>query len=102
MSKKLTIGIFNYIYSKLYIKEIVKERIVCKNGLSFSCQNHFGSYANENHFEIGFPSEKIDLLMPYADNSAEPTDDIYPYVPVKLIIKIINNNGGLGEIKFIK
>lgn len=44
-------------------------------------------------WEIGYPSEKIEELMMYAENSKEPLNTIYAYVPTEKIVDIINKYG---------
>lgn len=77
-------------------------RIVCEDGFSMSVQagsanycsprDEFGPYTK---FEIGFPSEKVDVLMDYAEEPDSPTDTVYGWVPVDLVVKIINEHGGI-------
>ena len=55
-------------------------------------RDEFGPYTK---FEIGFPSEKVDVLMDYAEEPDSPTDTVYGWVPVDLVVKIINEHGGI-------
>lgn len=78
--------------------------IVCKNGLKFSCQANAGAYCSPRvdkgpwaSVEIGFPNRKIDEIMQYAENSSEPTETVYGWVPVEVVEQIVENNGGLAE-----
>lgn len=82
------------------------KRLKCASGLTFSIQagNHAYCYPRENtqtdysfytEFEIGFPSEKIEGLMSYAENESDPTGTVYGYVPKGLIEKVIQENGGI-------
>ena len=86
-----------------------RQRIKCKSGLVMSVQ------ASENHYctprvsgwnqkysevEIGFPTEVIEELLPYAEDPDDPTNTVYAYVPVIIVCKIIANHGNIddGEI----
>ncbi len=76
--------------------------LILKSGLSLSVQassNHyceprsdFGPYTS---FEIGFPSEKIDKIMGYAENPDKPTSTVYAYVPSQVVMEVIKDNLGI-------
>ncbi len=77
-------------------------RIVCKNGLSLSVQANISAYCEPREdqgpwvsVEVGFPSRRIEALMPYCEDENRPTDTVYAFVPVKLVEQIIQDNGGL-------
>lgn len=87
------------------------KRIVFTNGESVSIQagdTHYchprrdsvsGSYSDYSEFELGFPSVKPnDEIMQYAEQGENPTDTVYGYVPVQLIVDWINENGGLQAV----
>lgn len=83
----------------------VRPAIICADGFKMSVQ------ASEYHYctpritgaeqytevEVGFPSQKEDLLMDYADDCDRPTDTVYGYVPVEVVIAVINKHGGLQQ-----
>lgn len=76
-------------------------RIECMDGLTMSIQAGEGIYSTPRTFigpfsamEIGFPSEKIDEFMEWAEDPENPTDTVYSYVPVEIILKVINSRGG--------
>ena len=79
------------------------KQLVCKSGLSMSVQassNHYCSPREDgqSHYdsvEVGYPSRKVDDLLEYAENPATPTDTVYGWVPVNIINKIVDENGGL-------
>ena len=81
-----------------------REVVECKDGFKMSVQ------ASENHYctprengiamsytsvEVGFPTEKEDCLMSYAEDYDKPTDTVYAYVPASVIIDVIENHGGM-------
>jgi len=98
------------------------ERIVCWDGFSMSVQASEFAYCsprdNEGAYikvEVGYPSEQDDLLMPHiewdyeynedADDAmfqpvSNPTQTVYPYTPVGVVLAVIDNHGGMvsGEL----
>lgn len=49
------------------------------------------------HVEVGFPSvrpQPWELLEPYCEDPAEPTNTVYSYVPVEVVRELIDANGG--------
>ncbi len=85
-------------------KKTLNERVMCKDGFSFSCQAHEGAYSSprENgaaHYEsveIGFPSSADRLIAEYAEMSdVDPRESVYPYVPSNLVYILIAKHGGI-------
>ena len=81
-------------------------RIKCADGFSMSVQGHFGSYSDPrddfaNYYsqvEVGYPSERVEELMPYIDGAdSKPTDTVYGYVPIEIVEKIILGHGGIKK-----
>ena len=79
-------------------------RIECNDGFHMSVQAHDGSYSRpRNDFaphysavEVGFPSDREELLMPYIDGGdVDPTENVYGYVPVEVVVAVIEKHGGL-------
>ena len=83
-------------------------RIVCRDGFSFSCQASESNYCSPReslapHYtevEIGFPDEEEPLIMPYCEDPEIPTETVYGYVPSDLVRHIIDKHGGIvsGEV----
>ncbi len=46
-------------------------------------------------FEVGFPSEREEQLMPYAEDPERPLDTVYGYVPLEVIEALIEKHGGV-------
>ena len=79
--------------------------IKCKSGLTMSVQASDFNYSSPRttlnnvvdyyEFEIGFPSESVEELLPYAEDSENPTETVYGWVPFYIIQKIIEENGGM-------
>lgn len=79
--------------------------MVCADGFKMSVQGHYGAYScprddfadHYSSVEVGFPSEREDLLMPFIDGGEEtdPTTTVYGYVPIGIVEKVIEKHGGL-------
>lgn len=81
---------------------LIRPRITCADGFSLSVQAsrfHYCSPRIDNavkytHVEVGFPSERVEALMPYAEDEDDPTGTVYGQVPVEVVWTIINEHGG--------
>ena len=79
--------------------------IVCVDGFTMSVQVGDNLYSTPkkvakrySNVEIGYPSEHEPLLEKYVESFyKEPdyTDSIYPYVPVKIVDKVLKKHGGI-------
>ncbi len=77
-------------------------RIRCADGFSMSVQCSAGAYCsprvhNASHYyrvEVGYPSERVEALMEYAEDSEFPTQTVYGYVPVEIVERIVAEHGG--------
>ena len=81
--------------------------IVCVDGFTMSVQVGYSLYSKPkkvakrySEVEIGYPSEREPLLEKYVETVFEAefidyTDSIYPYVPVKLVDKVLKRHGGI-------
>ena len=84
------------------------ELVVCADGFSMSVQAHAGAYCIPRmtgapvyrEVEVGFPSEREELLMEWAEEADRPTDTVYGYVPVGIVTNVIAKHGGMvsGEV----
>ena len=87
----------------------LNERVVCKDGFSFSCQANEGAYCtprekNGEHYtsvEVGYPSSHDSLLGEYKEMpDCEDTKSVFPYVPSEIVHILITKHGGIksGEV----
>ena len=84
------------------------DRVVCADGFTMSVQASAYNYCQPQEpaadryetVEIGFPTAKEPMLMPYAETPENPTDTVYAYVPVELVTNVIVKHGGIvsGEV----
>jgi len=97
-----------------FVKETFEEKngycfrpkIVCNDGFTMSVQGSNGHYCHPrqtmnwySEMEVGFPSEKEDLIIEYAECADEPTETVYGYVPVHIIQEVIDKHGGINITK---
>ena len=87
--------------------------IICADGFSMSVQVGYSLYSTPKKVakrysavEIGYPSEPEELikewaeLIPFFHEDEEPdyTDTVYPYVPVKIVDKVLKKHGGIDLV----
>ena len=84
-------------------------KIVCSDGFEMSVQVGFSLYSTPKKVakrysavEIGFPSDHEPLIEKWAeftpfedDEEPDYTDTVYPYVPVKVVNKVLKKHGGI-------
>ena len=82
-------------------------QIVCSDGFEMSVQVGFSLYSTPKKVakrysavEIGFPSEHEPLIEEFAEtfhqeDVTDYTDTVYPYVPVKIVNKVLKKHGGI-------
>ena len=86
----------------------LNEVVVCKDGFKMSVQAHEGAYCsprvdNAERYtavEVGYPSTQEPLLMEWAENSNNPTDTVYGWVPAERVSLVCIKHGGVvsGEL----
>ncbi len=77
--------------------------ITCISGLELSIQASESHYCTPKqtcesiytHWEVGFPSEKVEVLMPYVEDPDKPLNTIYAWVPTHIIEQVIKESGGV-------
>ena len=84
--------------------------IVCEDGFEMSVQVGYSLYSTPKKIakrysavEIGFPSDHEPLIEDYAEtfykddgeDVTDYTDTVYPYVPVKIVNKVLKKHGGI-------
>jgi len=85
-------------------------QIVCVDGFKMSVQVGSSLYSTPKKVakrysavEIGFPSEHEPLIEEYAEtfykedgeDVTDYTDTVYPYVPVRIVNKVLKKHGGI-------
>tara|TARA_A100001515_G_scaffold95226_1_gene76329 strand:- start:295 stop:618 length:324 start_codon:yes stop_codon:yes gene_type:complete len=83
---------------------LVFPRIQCNDGFNLSVQARAFCYCSPRNdegpwtaVEVGFPSEREELLMEWAEDSGRPTDTVYGWVPVEVVNEVIAKHGGTNE-----
>lgn len=77
--------------------------IVCMDGFKISVQASHRTYCTPradmaypyHHVECGFPSERVEELMNFAEDHDHPLDTVYKYVPVGVVNNLITRHGGV-------
>ena len=83
-------------------------QVVCADGFTMSVQAHDGAYCTPRcdgaskytHVEVGFPSQREDMLMKFAEEPDCPTQTVYGWVPVQTVTNVLVKHGGIvdGEV----
>ena len=90
-------------------KKTLNERVVCKDGFSFSCQANEGAYChprkdNCDHYsevEVGFPNMSEPLIAEFKESpDMDDSKSVFPYVPSEIVHILITKHGGIksGEV----
>ena len=87
--------------------DIRRPRIVCKDGFSISvqageyhcCNPRINGADEYDMVELGFPSEEDDLIADYTAwyDVDDPTEAVYPYVPIEIVNELIEKHGGIAN-----
>jgi len=90
-------------------------QIVCTDGFTMSVQVGYSLYSTPkkvakrySNVEIGYPSEHEPLIEEYAECftfeelDIDFTDTIYPYVPVKIVDKVLKKHGGIDMTETLR
>lgn len=85
----------------------IRPGVICADGFTISIQassNHYCSPRTDDaeeyeSVELGFPSEKEDLIMEYVEDDQDPTQTVYGWVPVDVVDKMLEKHGGIVDIR---
>ena len=75
----------------------------CADGFTVSIQASCWHYSEPRQtfsdkfdsLELGFPTERDELIMPYAQSPESPTEIVYPYVPWDVVEKMVEKHGNI-------
>ena len=89
----------------------LNKKVICADGFTVSVQANEGAYCTPRQdsaeqyteVELGFPSAREELIMDWMEvytDDPDPTDSVYPYVPVSVVTNVIAKHGGIvsGEV----
>ena len=84
-------------------RNYINETVICADGFRMSVQANEGAYCEPrqndekkyNLVEVGFPTEREPLIMPWCENDHNPTNTVYGYVPVDIVTNVIVKHGGM-------
>lgn len=104
-TQRVTKGINDDLALHLRYLDHVPE-IKCADGFKMSVQASKVHYCAPRDsagpwgmVEVGFPSAKVEAFMPYIDGGEDtnPTDTVYGYVPIDLVVQAIVDHGGFAK-----
>lgn len=79
-------------------------RVRCADGFSVSVQAGRVNYCAPRDddgpwydVELGFPSERVEALIPFAEEEDRPTKTVYGWVPLTLVAEVILAHGGFAQ-----
>lgn len=103
-NEKFFSGRSERIGSSDFLVDYCVPRIHCNDGFVMSVQaskTHYctprDNYGPWTHFEIGFPSHEEPLIMGHVEDPSAPTETVYGYVPVGVILDVIEKHGGIDD-----
>ena len=80
------------------------KRVVCADGFTMSIQADEFVYCSPRNdegpytaVEIGFPSDREELIIDWAEDKASPTQTVYGYVPSHIVSLVLAKHGGMVE-----
>ena len=86
----------------------LNKKVTCKDGFTMSVQANEGAYCHPRideatkytAVEVGYPSDRENLLMEWAESPEKPTETVYGYVPATQITLVVAKHGGIvsGEL----
>jgi len=94
-------------YFKLSYKHFPRPQIVCRDGFTVSIQG--GKYyysipkkngSNFEEYELGFP-EPSDSWLLEALNVPDSKEDVFGYVPLRIVNTLLERHGGIDEDKML-
>jgi hypothetical protein len=85
------------------MRPTLNKKVVCADGFTLSVQANENAYCSPRindatlyvEVEVGFPSGKEELIMPWAEDPEEPTETVYGYVPVSVVTNVLAKHGGI-------
>lgn len=78
----------------------VRPPITCPDGFECSVQTGLGMYSTpRNNFgpwtevEVGYPTQKVDDWLNWAEDPNNPTETVYAYIPVSIVETELKKRG---------
>ena len=78
-------------------------RFFCQDGFSVSVvwgrgtNSEVGQNGDIVSYELGFPSSEDNLISEFAEDSTNPTNTVYGWVPAEIVQQLIQSHGGLKD-----
>ena len=85
----------------LHPTRLILPHFKCPDGFMLSIQAsdlHYCSPREKdlrqyNSVELGYPSEPVEALLPYAEDANDPTCTVYGWVPLALVADVLTAHG---------
>ena len=81
---------------------VMRSPVICADGFSVSVQaskvHYCSPRTNTDSYlsvELGYPSKADDLILEWAEESTDPTNTVYGYVPIGVVQQLIEKHGGI-------
>lgn len=93
---------------KWYAYQMIRPRVVCKDGWSASIQHSELHYCSPRKsfildgyetVELGYPSKSEPELEEYAENPRNQETTVFNSVPIELVERIIERHGGIIDVE---
>ena len=92
-------------------RDYIVPPVICKDGFKMSVQHSSSHYCSPRidfaerqgyaegfefvSYEVAYPSEKEEILLPYAENPECPTGTVYACIPAQIVEQVAEMHGGL-------
>ena len=85
----------------------LRPHAICEDGFRVSIQASQYHYCTPREdgqidyeeVELGYPSEKEEMILDFAEDPDDPTSTVYGYVPVEVVDKMLEKHGGITAYK---
>ena len=93
------------VTARMHVKYLDRvPRIECADGFTMSVQADEFTYCSPRDsvgpwtaVEIGFPSERVEKLMEWAEDDDKPTETVYGWVPLEVVAEVVEDHGGFKD-----
>jgi len=83
--------------------------IICNDGFEISAQGSIGHYCSPRmhtnrylSLELGYPSQKDNLIIKYAEDKKNLCNTVYGWVPIEIVEELIKKHKGIDIDKTFK
>lgn len=80
---------------------LIDGKLYCRNAFGFDGKIEEGftkKFIPYTKVELGYPSQVEPDILPYAEDSDNPTNTVYGYVPIEIVDAVVKKHGGINVI----